>query len=80
MRYVDRIVAMFAPNVIGYNDKKVGLLGSLVGGITDHANDNGRRGRINTLMVGDPGTAKSLLAKRSHKGISQFQVRNRSER
>jgi DNA replicative helicase MCM subunit Mcm2 (Cdc46/Mcm family) len=39
----------------------------LVGGITDHGNDNGRRGRINTLMVGDPGTAKSLLAREATK-------------
>lgn len=63
MQYIDRIVAMFAPNVIGHNDKKIGLLRSLVGGRSDHGNDNGRRGRINTLMVGDPGTAKSLLAR-----------------
>jgi DNA replicative helicase MCM subunit Mcm2 (Cdc46/Mcm family) len=63
MTFVDRLVAMFAPNVIGYNDKKQGLLRSLVGGCANNGNDNGRRGRINTLLVGDPGTAKSLLAR-----------------
>jgi DNA replicative helicase MCM subunit Mcm2 (Cdc46/Mcm family) len=70
MRYIDRIVAMFAPNVIGHNDKKLGLLRSLIGGRSDHGNDNGRRGRINTLMVGDPGTAKSLLAREATKIFS----------
>jgi DNA replicative helicase MCM subunit Mcm2 (Cdc46/Mcm family) len=63
MTFVNRLVAMFAPNVIGYNDKKLGLLRSLVGGRADNGNDNGRRGRINTLLVGDPATAKSLLAR-----------------
>jgi DNA replicative helicase MCM subunit Mcm2 (Cdc46/Mcm family) len=42
MRYIDRIVAMFAPNVIGHNDKKLGLLRSIVGAVSDHGNDNGR--------------------------------------
>jgi DNA replicative helicase MCM subunit Mcm2 (Cdc46/Mcm family) len=63
MLYIDRVVAMFAPNVIGYNDKKLGLLRSIVGARSDHGTDNGRRGRINTLLVGEPGTAKSTLAK-----------------
>ncbi|MGA9845176.1 MAG: AAA family ATPase, partial [Nitrososphaeraceae archaeon] len=63
MRYIDRVVAMFAPNVIGYNDKKLGLLRSIVGARSDHGTDNGRRGRINTLLVGEPGTAKSTLAR-----------------
>ena len=32
---------------------------------TDHGDDNGRRGRINSSLVGDPGTAKSILARES---------------
>jgi DNA replicative helicase MCM subunit Mcm2 (Cdc46/Mcm family) len=63
MRYIDRVIAMFAPNVIGHNDKKLGLLRSIVGARSDHGNDNGRRGRINALLVGEPGTAKSTLAR-----------------
>jgi DNA replicative helicase MCM subunit Mcm2 (Cdc46/Mcm family) len=63
MRYIDRLVTIFAPNVIGHNDKKLGLLRSMVGARSDHGTDNGRRGRINTLLVGEPGTAKSTLAK-----------------
>ena len=63
MRYIDRVVAMFAPNVIGHNDKKLGLLRSIVGARSDQGTDNGRPGRINTLLVGEPGTAKSTLAR-----------------
>jgi DNA replicative helicase MCM subunit Mcm2 (Cdc46/Mcm family) len=44
MRYIDRVVAMFASNVIGHNDKKLGLLRSIMGARSDHGNDNGRRG------------------------------------
>src|SRR5712691_1490621 len=69
MSYVDRVVAMFAPNVIGHNNAKLGLLRSLVGGNADSGggNDNGRRGRSNTMLVGDPGTAKSQLAREATK-------------
>jgi DNA replicative helicase MCM subunit Mcm2 (Cdc46/Mcm family) len=61
--YIDTIVSMFAPNIIGHNDKKLGLLRSLVGGSLDYGDENGRRGRIYTMLVGDPGLAKSLLAR-----------------
>jgi DNA replicative helicase MCM subunit Mcm2 (Cdc46/Mcm family) len=72
----DRLVAMFAPNVIGHNDAKLGLLRSMVGGRTDHGDDNGRRGRINSLLVGDPGTAKSILARESTKLIPNSRYLN----
>ena len=62
MTYIDRLVAMFAPNAIGHNDVKLGVLRSLVGGRSD---DNGRRGRIPTLLIGDKVTAKSLIARES---------------
>ena len=57
MTFRDRLVAMFAPDVIGQEEAKLGILRSAVGGIED----DGRRGRINTLLVGDPGTAKSKI-------------------
>ena len=51
---VERLVSMFAPNTIGHNDAKLGILRSVVGGI-----ERGKiRGRINTFLVGDPGTAE----------------------
>jgi MCM P-loop domain len=56
---VERLVSMFAPNIIGHNDAKLGILRSIVGGV-----EHGKiRGRINTFLVGDPGTAKSNLAR-----------------
>ncbi len=58
-KLVERLVSMFAPNIIEHNDAKLGILRSVVGGI-----ERGKiRGRINTFMVGDPGTAKSTLAR-----------------
>lgn len=57
---IQRLTTMIAPNVIGYEDVKLGLLRSIVGGV-----DRGKKsgGRLDTLLVGDPGTAKSTLAK-----------------
>lgn len=55
LTYVDTLVSMFAPNVIGHNDKKLGLLRSLVGGSLDYGDENGRRERIHIMLVGDPG-------------------------
>ncbi|MDP9197332.1 MAG: AAA family ATPase [Thermoproteota archaeon] len=58
---VGRLISMVAPNVYGHDAAKLGILRSIVGGIEK----NGRRGRINTLLVGDPGTAKSKLGRES---------------
>ena len=61
---IPRLVAMFAPNVIGHDDVKLGVLRSIVGG-DDHGQRGG--GRVNTFLVGDPGTAKSDYWSRGHK-------------
>ena len=47
----ERLTAMFAPNVIGHNHIKLGVLRSIVGG-DDHGQRGG--GRVNTFLVGDP--------------------------
>lgn len=53
---IEHLVLMTAPNIVGsYNDKKLGVLRSLVGG-TDP-----RKGRIHTLFAGNPGTAKTAF-------------------
>ena len=56
---VDRLVTMFAPDVIGHKDKKLHLLISAVGA----QESTTRRGRIHTLLIGPPGVAKSKLAR-----------------
>ena len=63
-KLIQRLLSMLAPNVIGHNDVKLGLLRSIVGG-DDHEQRGG--GRVNTFMVGDPGTAKSTLANEATK-------------
>jgi DNA replicative helicase MCM subunit Mcm2 (Cdc46/Mcm family) len=75
MTFIDRIISMFSPNVIGHNTAKLGILRSIVGGVDNSSieilqkrkEDNGRRGRIPTLLVGDPGTAKSILGREATK-------------
>jgi replicative DNA helicase Mcm len=59
---MDRLISMTAIPVIGHDAKKKGILRSAVGGP-----ENSRRGRIHTLFVGDPGTAKTMLARESVK-------------
>jgi replicative DNA helicase Mcm len=64
---MDELAAKFAPNVIGHSNAKLGILRAAV-----NAKENSRRNsnsisdmrnRIHTLLAGDPGTAKSMLAK-----------------
>jgi len=55
---LDRLTAMYAPYIIGHDDVKRGLLRSIVGGVNRGKKSDGR---ISTLEVGDPGTAKSKL-------------------
>ena len=61
---IPRLVAMFSPNVIGHDDVKLGVLRSIVGG-DNHGQRGG--GRVNTFLVGDPGTAKSTIGQEAAK-------------
>jgi replicative DNA helicase Mcm len=56
---IDRLVSMFAPNVIGHKVQKLGILRSVVGA----PETSNLRGRINTLLIGPPGVAKSMLTR-----------------
>lgn len=69
LTFEQRVVRMFAPNIIGHNDAKMGILRSIIGGSKKKENgtDNGRRGRIHTNLIGDPGTAKTALSIESNK-------------
>eukprot|EP00747_Dinoflagellata_sp_TGD_P163328 gnl/TRDRNA2_/TRDRNA2_181893_c0_seq1.p1 gnl/TRDRNA2_/TRDRNA2_181893_c0~~gnl/TRDRNA2_/TRDRNA2_181893_c0_seq1.p1 ORF type:complete len:873 (-),score=176.23 gnl/TRDRNA2_/TRDRNA2_181893_c0_seq1:54-2672(-) len=67
---VDKLIASFAPSIFEEDDVKKGLLCQLFGGTPKGAGPN-KRGRvrpeINTLICGDPSTAKSQLLNYSYK-------------
>jgi len=56
---IDRLTSMFAPNIVEHDDVKRGLLRAIVGGVNRGKDSSGR---LDTLMSGDIGTAKSRLA------------------
>src|SRR5881628_3610336 len=56
------LVSSLAPSIYGYDDIKEGVLYLLFGGVPKHMPDGiNIRGDSNTLIIGDPGTAKSQL-------------------
>ncbi|GIQ84650.1 mini-chromosome maintenance complex protein 4 [Kipferlia bialata] len=67
-----------APSIFGLTDPKRGLLLQLLGGVSKGDKDRGsggqgsgeigtrRRGELNVLLIGDPGTAKSQLLRYVH--------------
>jgi len=66
----DKLVKSFAPSIFEEDEVKKGLLSQLFGGTPKPANKNsmGRcRPEINTLLCGDPSTAKSQLLQFSYK-------------
>jgi replicative DNA helicase Mcm len=63
---IDQLVKMFAPNVIGHSDVKLGILRSAVS-VRETKDITGIRSRLHTLLTGDPGTAKSMLAEEAIK-------------
>lgn len=57
----------FAPSIYGYDDLKDVLVVQLFGSDTiTHVDGTFRRGDIHVLLVGDPGTAKSIFLESSH--------------
>jgi DNA replicative helicase MCM subunit Mcm2 (Cdc46/Mcm family) len=60
---IKKLVAMFAPTVIGHDDKKLGVILMYVGA----PETEDFRGRIHGLFIGPPGTAKSKLAQAAKK-------------
>lgn len=60
----DRLAKSIGPEIYGHIDVKKALLLSMVGGVTKEMKDGMKiRGNINTLLMGDPGVAKSQLLK-----------------
>ena len=61
-KLIKKLVSMFAPSIIGYDHIKQGLLLSAVNsGFDEGVNNKRKRSRINVLLIGEPGLAKSRL-------------------
>ena len=59
-----KLIASFAPHIYGQEVYKEAILLLIVGSVTKKLEDGStRRGDINILLVGDPGTAKSEMLK-----------------
>src|SRR3989442_2101173 len=57
-----KLIMSLAPSIYGYGEIKEGILYLLFGGVSKHLPDGvSIRGDLNTLLIGDPGTAKSQL-------------------
>jgi MCM P-loop domain len=65
----ERLVSMFAPNVVGENIKKLALLRSIVNAAADKVKPKGSdwSSIVSTIMIGDMGNAKTMLAKETVK-------------
>jgi replicative DNA helicase Mcm len=60
----EKLVASFAPHIYGHEVIKEAILLLIVGSVTKKLDDGStRRGDVNVLLVGDPGTAKSEMLK-----------------
>jgi DNA replicative helicase MCM subunit Mcm2 (Cdc46/Mcm family) len=59
---IEKMADMFATSIIGYNTVKKGLLLSAVSATTDKTSK-----KIHSILVGDPGLAKSLLLREATK-------------
>lgn len=60
----EKLIASFAPHIYGHEPIKEAILLLVVGSVTKRLEDGStRRGDINLLLVGDPGTAKSEMLK-----------------
>ena len=60
----ERLAKSIGPEIYGHLDIKKAILLSMIGGVTKEMKDGMKiRGNINTLLMGDPGVAKSQLLK-----------------
>lgn len=76
--YEERLVSMFAPDVIGLEDQKLSLLVSVIGAPDQYNKQTKRisvRGKINALAIGSPGEAKTkILYWASHLRLNSINI------
>ncbi|MGB6671875.1 MAG: AAA family ATPase, partial [Candidatus Nitrosopolaris sp.] len=72
--YKQRLVSMFAPNIIGHDHAKFALLISTIGA-PETFDKEGKisRGRIHSLLIGPPGLAKTKLGRE----VKQLRINSR---
>ncbi|MEM1535604.1 MAG: minichromosome maintenance protein MCM [Candidatus Pacearchaeota archaeon] len=59
-----KLIASIAPSIFGYDEIKLAIALQLLGGVKKRKSDGTfSRGDIHILLVGDPGTAKSVMLK-----------------
>ena len=56
-----KVIRSIAPSIYGYEHIKEAVMYLLFGGVAKQLADIHIRGELNTLLIGDPGTAKSAL-------------------
>lgn len=62
----DKLVSSLAPGIYGHKEVKEAILLQFLGGVSKKRSDGVRnRGDIHILLIGDPGSGKSQLLKRS---------------
>lgn len=65
-RVFDKLVNSLAPGIYGHSEVKEAILLQFMGGVSKKRSDGVRnRGDIHILLIGDPGSGKSQLLKRS---------------
>jgi replicative DNA helicase Mcm len=58
----EKMVGAIAPSIYGYEMEKLAMALQLFSGVTKHLPDGSRlRGDLHMLLIGDPGTGKSML-------------------
>jgi replicative DNA helicase Mcm len=58
----DQMVGSIAPSIYGYEQAKLAMILQLFSGVAKHLPDGSRiRGDLHMLLIGDPGTGKSVL-------------------
>lgn len=56
-------IAKFCPNIYGRENVKLGIMLSILGGVSIENEQTKIRGQSHVLLVGEPGTGKSVFLK-----------------